>query len=218
MDNHSGLPEFLSRFVRDLVDKEPDWPSRELQWAQQELCALRKRGAEREIEALLQAGCEELPLAMAINIARVLDQAPYFCSKILGSQKFLERATEELELTACLFDALPPELSSELSFRETVVSPLRHYKLFCDEVRALLKQMMIRKVRERYMLCAYVKSATGRAHDREVSAIISIVTGEDLDENTLRIWRHDSKKIDGRGFEVILCLAQLLGSEHKKSE
>jgi hypothetical protein len=138
--------------------------------------------------------------------------------KIFGNQKYLEHITEELEPTVCLFDALPPGLSSEQPFRETVVSPLRRYKIFCDELRTLLKQMMIRTVRERYMLCAYVISATGRAHDREVAGILSVVTGKDLDENTLRIWRGNNKKIVGWPFEGLWRIAQLLGKEQKKSD
>jgi hypothetical protein len=68
------------------------------------------------------------------------------------------------------------------------------------------------------MLCAYVESATGRPHDREVSAIISFVTGKDLDENALRMWRLDNRKIDGWFFEAIWRLAHVLGNEQKKSD
>jgi hypothetical protein len=148
MDNHSELPDFVSTFVKSIVAKAPDRPSKLLRWAHQELCTLRERGADREIKALLRAGCEELPLATAINSAGILDGAHYFYSKIFGNQTSLERTAEELELTACLFDAVPPELSSEQPFRETVVSPFRLYKSFIDGFRILWKGMMIRKVRE----------------------------------------------------------------------
>ena len=79
--------------------------------------------------------------------------------------------------------------------------------------------MMVRTVRERYMLCAYVESATGRPHDREVSAIISVVTVEALlDETTLRVWRLDNKDIVGWPFEALWRIAQSLGREQKKSK
>ena len=147
-----------------------------------------------------------------------LDGIECFFSKILGNQKLLDRATEEIEAAACLLAAIPPEFSFEQPFRKAFVSPLRRHKLLRDEFGALCKQMRIGKIRERYMLCAYAASATGRPHDREVSAIISVVTGKDLDENALRMWRLDNKKMDGWFFEAMWRLAHKLGNEQKESD
>jgi hypothetical protein len=147
MGDHSELPNFVSTSGESIVAKAPDWLSGLRLWAHEELCTLREQGLAREIDELRQAGCKELPLFMAVKSTMFLDGIQCFFSKIFGNQKFLERTTEELEATACLLDAVPPELSSEQPFRKTFVSPLRRYKLLRDELHTLCKQMMVGKVR-----------------------------------------------------------------------
>ena len=220
MDDCSELPDFVSTLVKRFVDEGSDRPPKLLRWAEEQLCILRKQGAELDqgididqaVDDLRKAGCKKLSLAVVIRSSKILDRVQVLHNKIFGKKRSVT-VTEEMESQAVLFDALRPELSSKLP-------PLRPYEVFKDELRTLMKQMRNRTAMERLPLCLYVESATGRAHNREVSIVISAMTGKLLDETTLCQWKSDikkSKKIDITPFECLRLLAQTLGEDHKKN-
>ena len=230
MDNHSKLSDIVSTLASTYIKTfvGVDGPSKALQRARDDLSFLRRQGADREVDDLLRAGCKELPLAIAVNSSKILNGLPGYYDKMFGNRKALTFVSEELESTALFFEALPldelpldelqPRLSSQQFFRDRVISPILLYKFLRDEFYALMKQIMNRCVKERYALSAYAKSATGDPHDREVSLIISIVTGEELHENALCVWRKRGfEKIVGWPFELLWRFAEELEKAHYKN-
>jgi len=120
---------------------------------------------------------------------------------MLGDPKRLNQFASQLEATALLFDGfaarLPPDIPADLTLGTApgprqMAAHLRTYQSFASAVPSLMEFANIRNVRdvERHIPTAYVKSATGEWHDREVAALISAATGTNLDEGAHRVWRH----------------------------
>jgi hypothetical protein len=167
--------------VKAGADEGIDIRSDALRQAQDRLRILREGGADREIDELLRAGCEEIPLAAATNSARFLTKLQTsYCRDSIHSKR-LKQISEELESSAVVCDALLPKLASNWPLNEIGFSPqqissrLRFFKLLNIFFNMLFKAMKFHSAHERYAIASYVKNATDEWHDREVAAIRSSV-------------------------------------------
>jgi hypothetical protein len=190
-------------------------------WADGYLRTLGEGGAGLEIEELLRAGCKRLPLAVVLKVGMFLARLPEVHSEMMGSPPQLERLIQQFKATASVFEGIWQDLSfdgpPEWPIGAIVPSPhdmakYLHYYECINFVPSLFEAMNVRSARdiERHLPTAYVRTATGNWHDREVSAIISVVTNSNLDEGTHRLWRNRSFTRIALRPEIIWQLAEIV--------
>ena len=211
--------EFLGRFIIAIIkghaSEGRDLPSEAFQQAQDRLRFLREQGAGRDIDALLRAGCEEIPLAAATDSARLPTVLQDIYYKMTGNPKRLVRVTQDFESTEC---------KETWPFREILPSSQQvavhslFYKLLDDLFFTIFARMKIHFVHERYALTSYVKNVTGEWHDCEVSSIIFAATEREYNENAHRVWKSRYfGKPEALLFELLLRVAQVFQREHNRN-
>ncbi len=227
-DDSSALLTAVEATLRVFEVRGFNAPSKVTNWAGTYLQELRDAGANVECEVLLRAGCKKLALAAVIKGALLIAKIPPSQQEIFGEPKRSEFMVNQLETTALLFDGIArsdlglfPEWPLDLWMPspQKMAENLRAYQAAAHSTPALLKAANIRSTMdiERHLLTAYVKQATGRWHDREVSALIQAATQQPLDEDTHRQWRgrnFDKLRLPGK---IIWQIAEMLEKKQDKS-
>jgi hypothetical protein len=172
------------------------------------------------VEELCKDGCALELLVGILGLFRLSPWLERVWSATVGDPKKRKKVSRVLEKTVSMFEDVFRDIlaAEDDSVREEysnferiplsrLVSELRLYVSFLNLGENLLAEMETRSFQEflKYVLAGYVKRATGRYHDRSVSALLSDVVGpQDFDEVAQRMWRsRNFKRLDKRSSKVI---------------
>ena len=157
--------------------------------------------AKPEFDSLVASGCMPEILALAVGTIPAARKGARSWQLIFGqSPRERERKARILEKAAAQLESLYSPFNMNASFEWpahmgshslALISSLRlHARVFrmFREIPAQTGEFSLEDVCK-YCLTAYVFRATGRHHDREVSALVAAVLGTSYDETTQRMWR-----------------------------
>ena len=204
-------------------------------WANETKNKLREYGADFEFEALCRSACSAVALAATLKALEVFPVFAATWGSILGPRHQRDRFIKKLNEAADAIDALALAAGVDDGSvfrlwpkRDTAPIPphkltrsLRTYAGTLGMVQALTRETEIRSPQDlpRYLITGYVCRATGRWHDREVSAIIAAVgEREDYDENAHKMWRtRNYARLEKyyHGFAELLCAVAAVAEEQR---
>jgi hypothetical protein len=209
------VPVLSASLIESCARHGVDLPSLSFQVAQDHLRVLGKQNAEvgAAIQELLDAHCEEIPLAVAINGPDFLPTLKHLFYGTADFEKASKRISKDLESPSYSF--LPGFLSALLfgiiaSSRQQGKGLRSKMKLLNKGVCKQLKAIETYSAHQRYLLAKYVEAKTGDPHGRAVAVIISAVNGskEVLTENNYGMSRHRYlKKIKVWPLDILLLVA-----------
>jgi hypothetical protein len=204
-----------------------DLPVALKQWATQQESLLASPGARTDFEELHANGCVPELLAILVAFLRWSPTFEDFWSKVYGGSEDRRRLSKSLEKTARRFERLflfsiqledkIPILKFEKLGRinpARLVSELRMYARMLDFIDRLPRETQTRSLADfgKFSLTEYVKQATGRFRDRNVSALVAEAIGSpDYNEVAHRMWRSRNFKRMNSHFEK---LSELLSEIH----
>jgi hypothetical protein len=182
---------------------------------------LLEHGARTDFAELTMTGCSPVILGLLIAFTRYCPQLKNFWEHTIGDVKEREKAKRELEgaaarlerifaLTLTADDNMKEKLArSRFLMPSELISQLRLYVRLITLGERLMADPGIRSLGEfaKYLLAGYVKRATGKFCDRNVSGLLADLVGPiSYDETAQRMWRrrnyahldkHLSTMVDG---------------------
>jgi hypothetical protein len=193
-----------------------------ISWAKEEAKALETWCARADFDELCTHGCAPEILAALIASFRFCPNLENFWTEMVGHPDHRQKTTKTLENAAVALETLFGRfIESEDEHQRTefiklgrlpissVVSELRFYIKFitfaerfsvCTESTSLAEIC-------KYIFAGYVKRSTGRFHDRNVSALIAVLTdSQGFDEVAHRMWRSRNYKRLDKNFSWIAAL------------
>jgi hypothetical protein len=174
-------------------------------FAEWEMKGLSSPGARTDFVTICQHGCYAPVLAAIVASFRAFPQVEQFWTEVICKGDKRRKAVNTFEKAASVFeemfrDILPLENENlKQNFirlgripLSRLISELRFYVRFFNLAEGLGAGAETRSLQEvsRYLLAAYVKKATGRFHDANVSGLLAEVIGPaDYNEVAQRMWR-----------------------------
>lgn len=227
MDKDDALQDLWNAHCGILLKRGVDFPSVLKEWATQQEERLASPGARSDFEELRLNGCVPEILAILVALLRSSPTLQEFWTKVYGSPGDRRRLSKQLEKTAKLVEALfsftigleDDEYVSkfEQMGRITPLQLVSQMKLYASTL-ALLNRLprdtQAKSLAElgKFLLTAYVRLATVRFHDRNVSGLIAEVIGpSDYNEVAHRMWR---SRNFGRMSAHLHTLSELLSDIH----
>jgi hypothetical protein len=201
-DEFAEVQAFWDAWKRIGVEKEIDFPKLYRELAIHYSKHMGQGVAKSDFDGLVHSGCRPEPLALAVRMIAWSSRFRSFWQAIFSkSASERERKARILDKAATQMESLYSPLNVDASFPWpnhlgsrplAVIGSLRlHARLF-RMFRAIPAESGEFSLEDvcKYCLTAYVLQATGRHHDREVSALIAAVLGTSYyDETTHRMWR-----------------------------
>jgi len=175
------------------------------EWAERQGQKLASPGARTDFAELCRHGCTPQVLAAIIALFRFAPRVERLWAEMIGHPRKRQKVTRALEKAASMLEEVFGEFiaAEDESQRETfadlgriplsrLVSEVRFYIRFLNLAEGLAEDTETRSIREvtNYLLASYVKRATGRFRDRNVSALLGELAGSvDYNEVAQRMWR-----------------------------
>ncbi len=175
------------------------------EWAERQGQKLASPGARTDFAELCRHGCTPQVLAAIIALFRFAPRVERLWAEMIGHPRKRQKVTRALEKAASMLEEVFGEFiaAEDESQRETfadlgriplsrLVSEVRFYIRFLNLAEGLAADTETRSIREvtNYLLASYVKRATGRFRDRNVSALLGELAGSvDYNEVAQRMWR-----------------------------
>ena len=192
-------------FAKILQKRGIDLNRTSAEWAARQAQKLAAPDARTAFVELCEHGCTPQVLAGILELFRSVPLLEKLWTEIVGEPDQRQKLARSLEKTAFMledgFGGLIAMEDEEVR-REwsefgrlpvtSVVSELRFYVDMLNSARGLADETETRSLQQvcRYLLASYVKRATGRFQDRNVSALLADVAGPpDYDEVAQRMWR-----------------------------
>jgi hypothetical protein len=227
MDKDNALQEFWNVYSEILLTRGCDLGAALKQWAGEQEVELPGPGARDDFKELRESGCVPEILAILLAALRWSPKFEDFWSKFCGSPTDRRRVRNKLEKTAKAMEGLfelliqleDDDVTSKLSKIDRigpgrVVSELRFYARFLNLTESISRETQTRSLADfcKFALTQYVKQATGRFRDRNVSGLIVEAIGTiDYNEVAHRMWRLRNFKRIGSHFKEI---SELLAAIH----
>jgi hypothetical protein len=201
-------------------------------WTQNQKAKLASSGAQADFDELSASGCVPQVLVVLLALLRWSPTMESFWQQLYGNRERRRAVTKSLEKTALAFEQLFTfviALEDEKvvsKFNELgriapsrLVSELRLYARMLDFMNRVPSETDTRSLKEfaKFVLTDYVKDATGRFRDRNVSALMAGVVGPpDYNEVAQRMWRHRNlarmKNHYSRLSDLLLSIGRVLTS------
>jgi len=176
-----------------------------LQWAVKQVQDVTSPDARIAFDELIKHQCTPLVLAVIMALFRISPALESVWTEIVGNPKQRKKVSRTLEKTALMIenvfaDAIRVE-NKDIRAQyialgriplSDLVFELRLYSGFVDLAKRLSVDTETRSIRDflKYILAGYVKRATGRHHDKNVSSLLADVIGpQDYNEVAQRMWR-----------------------------
>jgi hypothetical protein len=204
-----------------------DLPHAFKQWASKQEEALPSPGARGDFKELCANGCVTEILAILLAFLRWSPKFEDFWSRLYGNPNDRRRVRKNLEKTAKAMEGLfeliirfeDDDVTSKLSKIDRIgpgrlVSELRFYAKLLNLTDSISRETQTRSLADfcKFALTDYVKQATGRFRDRNVSGLIAEAIGTvDYNEVAHRMWRLRNFKRIASHFEK---LSELLAAIH----
>jgi hypothetical protein len=205
-----------------------------LDWAQRVRVEVSAQGADVEFGQLLRCGCGAVGLAACVFVARIVDWVVAEGESVAGpkdqrarlQRDLLDVASrlESISRAAFIDESIWGPLTGGLESPNKTAAILRTYARAFDSFSVLMAYGNVRSTEDlqRYVFCRYVRLKTEDWHDKEVSAILQAVTGSELAETTLRMWRSRSfsRIANPAPFVVdqLVAIADFFDERHNKSQ
>ena len=173
--------------------------------AAEEARKLTSPGAREDFANLCNDGCKAQVLALMVTLFRHSPRLEAFWTSIVGPAKNRQQTTRTLTKAVGalkeLFGRLTGTEDEELNRKfaqigrippARLVSELRFYIKFVNAAELIAADTGNSSLREllKYILSGYVKRATGRFHDNNVSGLIAEISGPvEYNEFAHRMWR-----------------------------
>ena len=173
--------------------------------AEEQKQRLRSPGAREDFTELCESGCLPLVLAGLVALLRYSPLLQGFWTEMVGHPDNREKATDALEnATQTLERLFNSVIASENEGKSVeftkigrlpvsrVVSELRLYIRFINFASSISADTETRSPLElsKYLLSSYVRTITGRFHDRSVSGLVSEASDSlEYNEVAHRMWR-----------------------------
>lgn len=210
--------QYLWTFYCEILIKRGLDPRHALkQWTAQQEERLASPGARDDFKQLCVNGCVAEILAILLAFLRWSPQIEDFWSKLYGSPNDRRRVRRNLEKTAKAIEglfALPiglenDEVISKLSAIGRIspgrlASELKVYARMLGFMDNVPRETQTRSLADfgKFYLTEYIKQATGRFRDRNVSGLIAEAIGSaDYNEVAHRMWRSRNFKRIGSHFQ-----------------
>jgi hypothetical protein len=176
------------------------------EWTESQLEKLTSPGARTDFGELTADGCVREVLAVLLALLRWSPNIEEFWGKVYGSSAGRRRTRRALTKAAAALEELfsfPISLEDEVigtKFDEIghltparLASELKLYASSLDLLDRFPRETKTRSFADflRFVLADYVKAATGRFRDRNVSGLLAEILGPtDYNEVAQRMWRH----------------------------
>jgi hypothetical protein len=193
-----------------------------ISWAKEEAKTLETWSARTDFDELCTHGCTPEILAVLIASFRFSPNLENFWTEMVGHPDNRQKTTKTLENAAVALETLFRRFIESEDERQraeftklrrlpisAVVSELRFYIKFITLAERLSVDSESNSLAEicKYILAGYVKRSTGRFHDRNVSALIAVLTdSKGFDEVAHRMWRSRNYKRLDNHFSWIVAL------------
>jgi hypothetical protein len=174
-------------------------------WASKRADKFESLDASKGFVALVDNGCTPEVLAGIFAFFEYSPRLERFWNEIVGKPNKRKRVSRALEKAASMIedafrDVIAAEDESMRAYYvdvgriplSRILSELRFYHRFLNLAKGLGTDTETRSLQEfaRYVLSGYIKRASGRFHDREVSALLAELVGPPpFDEFAQRMWR-----------------------------
>ena len=190
--------------IRQMYGKAIDIDKFLAEWTHEQAEKLASDEAKAYFDTLCAAGCPRQVLAFVVALLRFAPCIENFWTEVVGRPRKRERVVRVFETAASTIeeafkemieaeDSVRPQTFALFDRPSHVAGQLRLYCRIINFAETLSTDTEARSIREmvRFVLSSYVKRATGRFHDKEVSALIGAVEGRvDYDEVAHRMWRN----------------------------
>jgi hypothetical protein len=213
----------LQRILEETVGTKEKWLS---EW-----------GCEADFDALCEAGCNSVTLVTALWIIHSAPNWSRAWRLITGQKRSRDQISSALDRAALALTRIERSFDMALTSRRTkqqrneakdnqtasqpnlansvvpdpksLVHTLRSYsrvaRIFDDLAKSGIRSP---EAFGKYLLCAFVKSATTDYHDAEVSSLIGGALAKDYNADAHRMWRRRNyKQIERVSFPVELLVA-----------
>lgn len=201
-------------------------------WTQKQKAKLASPGAQADFDELSTTGCVPQLLAALLASLRWSPMMESFWQQLYGNPEKRKAVVRSLEKAAMALEQL---FSFAIAFEDEevvtkfdelgriapsrLVSELKFYARMLDFMNRVPRETSTRSLKEfaKFVLTDYVKEATGRFRDRNVSGLLAEVVGPpDYNEVAQRMWRHRNflrmKKHYSRLSDLLLNIGQVLVS------
>lgn len=226
-DMQSAWDTFRQQAAQNGIRFEEAWAK----WAEEQKERLALPGPQADFTELCQAGCVPEILASILAMIRFAPRIDEFWQETLGRTDQRRKAILSLEKAAEALKSYYAEFAVEANASTTkeVTKPKHgwpmnlladiqsHNEMWTvfDLIAAKIDVNFIEFAR--YLFVAYVKGATGRFRDRNVSALLGEVLGPvDYDEVAQRMWRHRNYKCMAQNLsmfsELLINLSRVISS------
>jgi hypothetical protein len=227
MDKNEALQNLWNVHRKILSKRGVDLSDVLKRWAVQQEERLASSGARSDFRELCENGCVPEILAILVAFLRWSQELEDFWTKIYGSPSDRRRVSKSLEKTAELVESLfsfsirleDEELISKFEEMGRIsparlASELKMYARLLNFVDSFPRETEMRSLADfgMFSLSEYVKQATGRFRDRNVSGLIAAAIGPtDYNEVAHRMWRSRNFKRMSAHFQK---LSELLSGVH----
>ena len=201
-------------------------------WTQKQSDKLTSPGARSDFDELVGNGCVPQVLAFLLAFLRWSPKLEDFWRKVYGSHDGRQRVRRALVKAAAALEQLfsftisldDEELAAGFSefgrlTPSRLSSELKEYASMLDLLDRFPREAETRSRADflRFLLIDYIKAATGRFRDRNVSALIGEILGPfEYNEVARRMWRHRNynrmKKHYSRISDILLRFGQVITS------
>jgi hypothetical protein len=174
-------------------------------WTQKQVAKLGSPGAQTDFEELSASGCVPQLLAALLALLKWSPAMESFWQQMYGNPEKRRVVVRSLEKSALALEGLfnfvialeDEDVANKFGELGRIppsrlVSELRFYARMLDFMNRLPSETKTRSLKEfaKFVLTDYVKAATGRFRDRNVSALLGEVIGPpDYNEVAHRMWR-----------------------------
>jgi hypothetical protein len=200
------------------------------QWAKLEAAKLLSPGAADDLSELSDNGCVPQIICGLLALLRWSPKAEQMWERVYSRPDIRSKAQRSLEKSAAVIEELFNfTISLEDKFIEAkfaafghlppsrLAAELKAYGRFLAFLNRYPRDAQLRSFADfaRFLLTDYVKAATGRFRDRNVSGLVSTIIGsDDYHEVAQRMWRHRNyariKKRYPRLSELLVTIGQEL--------
>jgi hypothetical protein len=199
-----ALEELWNPYRQRMLTRGIDLDSRIRSWAENEAEKLHSSIAQSDYVELCRAGCSRPILGAITALMRYAPHIEPFWTEIVGSPYKRDKIARDLERAAKAIEELMGNSADEYNRIQPIfpnvdivpplrmVSELRLYARvvnFAGELSSSVAERSIHDV-SKYLLSYYAKRATGRFHDKTVSALVGVLAdAPTLNETAYRMWR-----------------------------
>lgn len=223
-----GLRESFEVTVQILRDKGIDPLAFAWDWARRSKAGLGDVGGP-EFEELCSDGCHPIALAACLLVSESMPAIGRVVRRYFGEQDDRARSARKLrsaaEVLKQFFDTDMERRYQSIRARVTKCPPgplelvrnLELYAKILDITEAFSRTADLKSQHDlpRFIVSDYVHRATGRWHDREVSALLEWDSADVYDETAHRVWRNrNARRLmrhSGILSDLLLAIGLLIG-------